>query len=201
MEHGSRKVSWQRRGLVGAIVALVLPCASMAVAEEQAGSSDLSPQVRDALELLASHDPYQRQLGFLRLEAIRDPRSAEAIRGYVDSRDTDLRAYSLRALAAIEGAKAIPLLRQRLKTDRRPNVRRAALLGLEPLATQDPRLVDAFIDALADRSPEVRMAAVDVVSRLNEPRAKEAIRRLNKKEPIRDVRRVLKDAVQRVGGE
>lgn len=157
-----------------------------------------SPKAVEAMRLLESEDPYQRQLGFLRLEALREPGTVSAIQRYVDSRDPEMRAYSLRALAAIEGTVAVPLLLDKLKTDKAPRVRRAAALGLEPLQQRDPAILPAFIKALRDPSTEVRISAVDVVSRIDDPRAREAIRTRHKREGRRDVRRVLGMAMNRV---
>jgi len=151
------------------------------------------------MKLLESQDPYLRQLGFLRLEALRERSSAQVIRTYVTSQDSELRAYSLRALAAIEGAEAIPLLLDKLRTDKSSRVRRAALLGLEPLQQGSPEVLPAFIKALRDRHTEVRMAAVDIVSRIDDPRAKEAIMTRARRERRRDVQRVLDLAVKRLG--
>ena len=151
------------------------------------------------MKLVESQDPYLRQLGFLRLEALRERSSAQVIRTYVTSQDSELRAYSLRALAAIEGAEAIPLLLDKLRTDRHPRVRRAALLSLEPLQPGQPEVLPAFIKALRDRHTEVRMAAVDIVSRIDDPRAKEAIMTRARRERRRDVQRVLDLAVKRLG--
>jgi HEAT repeat protein len=125
--------------------------------------------------------------------------TADVIRGYVDSPDPDMRASSLRAVAAIEGVAAVPLLLQVLKADKHPSVRRAALLGLEPLQQTNAEILPAFLKALRDRKAEVRMAAVDIVSRIDEPRAREAILTRNKRERDRDVRRVLELAMKRLG--
>jgi len=157
-----------------------------------------SPKALEAMRLLASSDPYERQLGFLRLEALREPSTLEVITRYLDSRDVEVRAYSLRALAAIDGVAAVPVLLERLRTDRQPQVRRAAILGLEPLQPNHPDILPAFIKALRDRSTEVRIAAVDVVSRIKDPRAREAMILRQKRERRRDVQRVLKLAMQRV---
>ena len=159
-----------------------------------------SPKAVDAMKLLTSGDPYQRQLGFLRLEALREPSTVGTIQPYTESRDPEMRASSLRAMAAIDGARAIPLLLQALRTDRHPRVRRAALLGLEPLQQSDPEILPAFLKALRDRNTEVRMTAVDVVSRIKDPRAREAIRTRYRREHRRDVRRVLELAKKRLGG-
>ena len=152
----------------------------------------------EAMQLLTADDPYQRQVGFLRLEALRELGTVETIRPYVTHRDPEMRAYSLRALAAIEGVDAIPLLLERLRTEKQPRVRRSILLGLEPLQRLQPDLLTAFLDALRDRSPEVRMAAVDIVSRIDDPRARTAIRTRARKERDRDVRRVLAMAMRRL---
>jgi len=158
-----------------------------------------SPKAIEAMKLLDAPDPYQQQLGFLRLEALREPSTAETIKKYLQSPNEDMRSYSVRALAAIEGVAAVPVLLEQLKSDRTPRVRRAALLGLEPFQEADPRILSAFIKALRDRSPEVRMSAVDVVSRIDDPRAREAIFTRNQRERDRDVRRVLAMAIKRIG--
>lgn len=155
-------------------------------------------RVAEALQLLKSEDPYKQELGFLRLEALRDRSTLPEIRPYLDNHDPDLRAYSLRAVAAIDGLNAVSLLLERLKTEKHPRVRRAAVLGLEPFAKDDPRILPALIGALRDHSTEVRIAAVDVVSRIHDPKAKEAILLRNKWEWRADVKRVLKVAVKRI---
>ena len=150
------------------------------------------------MRLLASDDPYQRQIGFLRLEALRELSTAMTIGTYATSPDPEMRAFALRALAAIESTGAIPRLLEALRTDRHPRVRRAALLGLEPLQKADPAILPAFIKALRDRNTEIRIAAVDAVSRINDPRAREAILTRNRREGRRDVRRVLELAMKRL---
>ena len=167
-------------------------------AEEQLRATP-SPRAVEAVHLLESDDPYQRQVGFLRLEALREPSTVEIIRPYVGHKDPEIRAYSLRALAAIEGGKAVPLLLQTLKRDKHPRVRRAALLGLEPFQRQDPDILPAFLQALRDRNTEVRMAAVDIVSRINDPKARDALLMRNKRERRHDVRRILALAMKRLG--
>ncbi len=157
-----------------------------------------SQQATEAIRLLTSKDPYQQEKGFLLLEALREPATIPTIKPYLTSRSPDLRAYSVRALAAIEGAAVVPVLLQQLRTDAQPKVRRAALLGLEPLKSNDFAVLPAFIKALRDRDAEVRMTAVDIVSRIDDPRAREAILMRYKKERNRDVRRVLEAALKRV---
>ncbi len=171
----------------------------MMASAEEAPVATPSPKALEAVRLLESKDEYQRQLGFLRLEALREPATVSTIRRYADDRNADMRAYSLRALAAIEGLQAAPLLLERLHTDREPVVRRAALLGLEPLAKGNPYALAAFIAALRDRDTQVRMAAVDIVSRINDPTARAALLKRNRREHRRDVRRVLELAMKRIG--
>jgi HEAT repeat protein len=157
-----------------------------------------SPKALEAIQLLNSQDLYQREYGFLRLEALREPATIEVITRYLDDRDPDTRAYSLRALAAVEGARSIPTLLSRLKADTQPRVRRAALLGLEPFEQLDPAILTAEINALRDHDSTVRITAVDIVSRVDDPRAKEAILLRNRHEHHRDVRRALALAMKRL---
>ena len=160
------------------------------------GSMD--QRAKDAIALLESNDPYQRQVGFLRLEALRDPGTVGAIRPALTARDPERRAEAVRALAAIQGAQAVQQLLDILHADQHPHVRRAALLGLEPLARTNPEILPAFIAALKDRKPEVRMTAVDIVSRIDDPQARAAIQARNRRERDRNVRRVLALAMNRL---
>ncbi|MBI3009450.1 MAG: HEAT repeat domain-containing protein [Candidatus Omnitrophica bacterium] len=178
----------------GLALAVYFLAAGLAFAQSKA----LSPKATEALRLIESRDFYQRQLGFLRLEALREVATADFIRPYLKSSEAQMRAGSLRALAAIEGSAAIPVLREALQTDRDPSVRRAALLGLEPLWMQEPQVLNLLIAALRDRSTESRITAVDIVSRIDHPYAKEAILQRHAKEQRRDVKRVLHLAVKRV---
>jgi HEAT repeat protein len=86
-----------------------------------------------------------------------------------------------------------------LSTDRHPSVRRAALLGLEPFAAARPDILPALFAALRDRKPEVRMTAVDIVSRLDNQEARDAIRERRRRERDRNVQRVLGLAMARIG--
>lgn len=160
----------------------------------------VSPEAQGLIKNFDSKDHYVRQKAFLRLEALREPATASVVRRYLTSRDADTRAFSVRALAAIEGAGAVPTLVECLKRDPKPWVRVAAVLALEPLQRADPSVLPALIEKLRDRNPEVRMAVVDAVSRVDDPKAKEAIRTRWKRERNRDVRRVLEYAMKRVGG-
>ena len=169
------------------------------VRSEEAPATSPSPKAVEAMQLIASNDPYQRQLGFLRLEALREPATVGAIREYLRSPDPELRAYSLRAVAAIQGAQGVPVLLEAFRTDKHPRVRRTALLGLEPLQAVSPDILSAFLKALRDRDTEVRMAAVDIVSRVDDPRARDAILTRYRRERRRDVRRVLDMAMKRLG--
>ncbi len=185
------------RSTVWSCAAVILCLGGLAFAEEVA----LSPQAKahDAIQALASSDPYLREQAFLRLEALRDPTTVPELEPYLSSQDSDMRAWSLRALAAIEGPKAVPALLDRLSHDRVPHVRWAAILGLEPPAKQDlATILPPLIKALRDRDTEVRIAAVDVVSRIDHPLAREAILVRAKREGRRDVRRVMAAAVKRV---
>ena len=183
---------------VAAAVLFTVSAAQIVAAEDAPGSTP-SQKAQEALRFVESKDAYQRQVGFLRLEALREPATVARLRPYVTSKDPELRASSLRALAAIEGAASTPLLLEKLKTDKHPRVRRAAILGLEPFAQSAPDILPALIKALRDRNTQVRMTTVDVVSRIDDPRAREAIAARNKRERRRDVRRVLKQARERRG--
>lgn len=165
---------------------------------EEASTQTISQRAADALRLVESGDDYQQQLGFLRLEALRDPAVLPALMPYTSSKNPDLRAQSLRAVAAIQGVGAVPLLLGRLAHDRDTHVRRAAILGVEPYVTAHPDALFALIAALKDKDTTVRMAAVDVVSRVNDPAAREAIITRYKREGRKDVRRVLEMAMKRM---
>ena len=159
-----------------------------------------SPKAIEAIQLLDSKDPYDRQLGFLRLEALREPATLPVIQQYSSSEDADTRAYSLRAIAAIQGAEAVPFLLERFKSEKHQRVRLALLLALEALQEGRPEVLAALIRALRDRSTEVRMCAVDIISRIHEPSAREALLSRNRRERRRDVRRVLDLAMKRIAG-
>ena len=185
---------WKGVIIVGFAGVLWMPT----VARSETTPTTPSPRALEAIRLIESPDPYQRQLGFLQLEALREPSTIEVIERYVARPEPEVRAESLRAVAAIQGFSAAPQLLQALKTERSPMVRRAAMLGLEPFVQGHPDLLPAFVNALRDRSTEVRMTAVDIVSRIDDPAAREAIRRRNKRERGRDVRRVLDLAMRRL---
>ena len=159
----------------------------------------LSPKAEAALHLTQSEDAYQQQLGFLRLEALREAATIPYLEQSLNHRLPDIRAYAVRALAAVQGAAAVPRLIDRAQHDGHARVRRAAIMGLEPLAAQDATVLPVLIRALTDRASEVRMAAVDIVSRIDDPQAREALQLRQRRESRRDVRRVLKLALQRNG--
>jgi len=175
---------------------MALLAVSRVVAEPDASAP--SAQAEEAIRLLASDDPYNRQLGFLRLEALREPATLPAIESYVAHKDPELRAYSLRAVGAIQGREGVAFLLDHLKTERHPRVRRAILLALEPHESSAPELLPVFLRALRDRHTEVRMAAVDIVSRIDDERARQAIVERHRREQRQDVRRVLDLAMQRL---
>ena len=187
-----------RHHLTSWAIVLLLAGAPVVRAEPQP-SAPPSPKALEALRQLDSPDPYQRQKAFLRLEALREPGTAGSIKAYLHHKDQDMRAYALRALAAIEGPQSVPTLLDALKTEKSARVRRAALLGLEPLQLSSTEVLPAFLKALRDKDTEVRMAAVDIVSRIDDPRAREAILLRAKREQRRDVRRVLAMALKRMG--
>ena len=76
-----------------------------------------------------------------------------------------------------------------------PRVRWSVLLALEPFRETQPELLPLFIRAMRDHDPEVRLAAVDIVSRIDDPAAHEAIQARWRTELHPDVRRLLKRAV------
>jgi HEAT repeat protein len=185
---------YARPGRMGWAAGIVLTLTIAAGAAEP--QTDISPEAQALLPGLDAPDDFTRQATFLQLEALRDPSTASIIRNYIDNPDPDTRAYSLRALAAIARADAVPLLVDRARSDRVPRVRIAALLALEPL--RDPAATQVILSALRDRHPQVRMAAIDVASRLEQPEARAAIQQRARRERDRDVRRVLEMAVERL---
>ena len=193
-----RRPSRTTNPVTAMMFAVVLAWPPLALRAE-AAAPKLSPQAQEAVALLDSDDAYERKMGFLRLEALREPGTADIIRRYLDHKSSDMRADSLRALAAIEGPNAIPEIRQRLERDKRARVRWSALLALEPFAKSHPELLPIFIGAMDDYRTEVRMAAIDIVSRIKDPAAREAIQLHYRKELHPDVRRVLKMALERMG--
>lgn len=190
----------RHRQLWWVISAVVLIGAAARADTEELPAPSTAPSLKavEAMQLLQSSDAYQQQLGFLRLEALRELSTVPTIRQYVTSKNPDVRAYSLRALAAIQTTAAVPLLLDILRTEKDARVRRAALLGLEPLEKSDPAILPVLIQALRDRRIEVRIAAVDIVSRIDDPRARQAILVRNQRERQRDVRRVLVMAMHRM---
>ena len=158
----------------------------------------ISPEAQQLVPQLGASDAFQRQLAFMQLEALREPATAEIVRQYLADSNPETRSFSVRALAAIEGPAAIPTIIEMLRTDRQPVVRLAALLAIEPF--EDPRILPELIGALTDRHPHVRMVAIDAVSRIDHPLAKEAILTRSRREGNRDVRRVLQTAMRRIQG-
>lgn len=185
---------------LGILLSFLALLPSIAVAEEAAVSSPsgISPEANRLIKQLDADDPYIRQEAFLQLEMLREAATAPVVRHYLESSNAETRAFSVRALAAIEGVKAVPTLIERLKRDRSPRVRVSALLALEPL--QDPTILPVFIDRLRDRNRDVRMAAADAVSRVKQPEARAALQKRWRRERDRDVRRVLEKAMARIEG-
>ena len=191
----SQVVVW----MMSSLVLMAWPVGVRGDQEPNMPQAGPSPKAVEAMRLLESDDRYQREVGFLRLEALREPATLETITRYLNNRDPETRAYSVRAVAAIKGGASIPTLLEVLRTDKHPTVRRAALLGLEPFQQADPAILPAFLGALRDKKSEVRITAVDIVSRINDPRAKDAIRERAKHEHHPDVRRAVVLAVKRIG--
>ena len=181
-----------------AIVTLATGLLAPGVQSDASSSAPLSAKAREAITLLDAQDPYQRQLGFLRLEALRDPSTVETILRYVHNQDEDIRAASLRAVAAIKGAAASPRLLEAVTRDRSARVRRAALLGLEPFILENSSILPAALKALRDPEADVRITAADVVSRVDDPQARQALLLRAKRERNKDVRRVIETALKRL---
>ena len=154
----------------------------------------LSERGAAAATLLESTDRHEQQLGFLRLEALREPAALPVVQRYAEHKDPELRAYGLRATAAIGGAASVPWLLERYNAERHPAVRRAILQALEPYQAASPDILPTYLRALRARSPEIRMAAVDIISRVDDQRARDGLRERMERERHRDVRRVL-DAI------
>ena len=182
-----------------AVAAILLQWGVIASAEQAA--QPLSPRAVEALDLVSSDDRYKQELGFLRLEALREPASIPVILPYASHKDPELRASGVRALAAVQGVEAVPLLLDRIAHDPHPRVRRAAMLGIEPFIDADPKILPLLIEKLRDHDTTVRMTAVDIVSRSPDPAAREAILQRNKREGRRDVRRVLDLAMKRMSAK
>lgn len=181
-------------------LALALFAAALIAAPAWAAAPDgISPEAVSAFQMIDSGDEHQQQLGFLRLEALREPATAPAIRQLTRHNEPRVRAFSLRALAAVDGAPAVPELIEALARDQYPDVRRAALLAMEPFESGDDRVLHAMMSALTDPHFEVRITAVDAVSRVDDPAAREAIRERRKRENDRNVRRAIDLAVARLG--
>lgn len=169
------------------------------LARANQASQAISPKAIEALDLVASGDSYKQQLGFLRLEALREPATIAALLPYTTDKDPELRSGSVRCLAAVEGIEAVPMLLDKIENDRDGRVVRAAMLGAEPFIEIDPRILPLLIKRLTHHDKTVCMAAVDIISRSKDPSAREAILFRYKREGRRDVRRVLDLAMTRMG--
>lgn len=195
--HARRLALWIAIGMTGWPAAGRAEESMSAPEAAPASVSTPSAEAEALLLLLDAKDLYVQQKAFLQLEALREPATGRAIREHLKSRRAPTRVFSARALAAVERAAAVPTLLDVMKKDRDPRVRLASLLAVEPL--QDPVMLPALIDRLRDRNAQVRIAAVDVVSRVDHPLAREAILRRWKRERHRDVQRVLQAALTRMG--
>src|SRR6185295_15665435 len=146
----------RRPRALGWIAMIGLSACAAALPAGADAPSGVSPEAAEAIRQVESSDEYQHQLGFMRLEALREPATLPFVRSYLRHEKPELRAESVRALAAIEGAPAVSDMLAILSDDRDPEVRRAALLGLEPFEPVDPRILPAMLVALRDRHPDVR---------------------------------------------
>lgn len=173
-----------------------LACPARAEEPEPVAPAGMSAEARRLVRLLDADDAYVRQEAFIQLEMLREAASAPEVRKRLESSKPETRAFSVRALAAIEGLKAVPDVIDRLKRDHDPRVRVSAILALEPL--QNPAILPVFIERLRDRNRDVRMAAADAVSRSKQPEAHAALKRRWRRERDRDVRRILQQAMQRI---
>lgn len=188
----------KRLTVFGLSLCILLAPALTIHAQEQA--EGVSQQAQQALNRLESEDVFERQVAFLKLESLRERAVLPVLRIYLSHSDESTRAYALRAVAAIEGFESVPMLKAAYETDRHPDVRRAAIMGLEPHYEADNSILDVAIRAMTDSDTSVRMTAVDAVSRMESPQAREALRERLKNESRLDVLRVLKMARERLGG-
>jgi hypothetical protein len=161
----------------------------------------LSPRAQEAVNLLQYGDRDEQRLALLRLEALREPAVGDIVADYLHYKDEGVRAYAYRTWIALYGQAVLSDLLEAYPREKSVRVRRSILLALEPYRAVDARIAELYYAALIDRKTEMRITAVDLVSRIDEPRAHEAIRRRAKKEWRRDVRRVLKLALARIGAE
>lgn len=184
---------------VGVLVLCLLSAWLSPSGEAQEPPEAISPDAQRLIEQIDTGDSALRRRAFLQLEALREPATASGIRRYLADRRVELRILSVRALAAIEGARSVPTLLERLQQDRSPAVRLQSMLAIEPFVGQDASALPLLLKALRDRQPDVRITAIDVVSRIEKPEAKEALTLRWKRERHRDVRRVLEAAMKRIG--
>lgn len=184
---------------VGVLVLCLLSVWLSPSGEAQEPPEAISPDAQRLIEQIDTGDSDLRRRAFLQLEALREPATASGIRRYLADRRVELRILSVRALAAIEGARSVPTLLERLQQDRSPAVRLQSMLAIEPFVGQDASALPLLLKALRDRQPDVRITAIDVVSRIEKPEAKEALKLRWKRERHRDVRRVLEAAMKRIG--
>ena len=76
----------------------------------------------------------------------------------------------------------------------------AALEALDAIgAIRGPGAVDALVGALGDPEPVVRHRAVELLGRLRDPRANEALERTSLGDPVPQVRRAARQAIGSAG--
>ncbi len=161
-------------------------------AHGQSKPPSLATEAQVWVDQLDDDDLFLRQKAFLELEALRDPASADTIRAHLTALDPNTRAFSARALAAVAGRSAVPVLLERWTKERHLYVRSSILIALEPFWEQEPAVVATVLKALRDRKRDIRMVAADIASHINRPEAREALQVRWKRERDRDVRLVLK---------
>jgi len=182
------------KAVVG-IVIFVWASVPVLCADSGSTASTSEGQIEVAKNLITSEDPYQQKLGFLRLEALRDPNTVGFIEALTLSEDAHMRAMSLRALFAVQGKSVVPRLVEVAQNDPDSVVRREVLLALEPMLEEMPAVLDVAIQALKDQRTRVRVTAVDMLSRMDDPKAKQALLKSSKQYQPPAVRMVLNDVL------
>src|SRR3989338_6296864 len=94
--------------LLGVLTAAILCGAPPARAQEP--TDGLSAPVREAGQLLTSRDQHPRRGGVLRLEALGDPAALPHVQPHLTARSVPMRAAAVRAVTALQGLPAVPML-------------------------------------------------------------------------------------------
>ena len=158
------------------------------------------PEVKRAV-LERMDDPSKQVRGWA-LEIVREKEYPEAIprlKKYVDSEDLVRRYAAVRALPALIGEEAIPLLKNALRTDSSSEVRAAAVHGLARWFDRPP-IRQIILDTLRDDDEYVRGWALSVVAEKGYRKALPRVRRLLKNEDP-DIRYDAVRALVRIEGD